>query len=428
VGIFEAERRGHTGEEDMLTSRVFGTLEILDRSKFLVPFLKQCGVELGEEMDPGRLFFNYWESTGKRTPDVILRDESILISVESKLGSQIDNWQLVEEYEDGIKAQKNFWLIAVTPDYTQPTKVEKAKSVLREKGYKDHRIKWSNWQQIYAIFRTNAKSGNETEQKLISDLLVLMKARGLGIFMGFDEAQLSSIDAFWPKIINYLEGCSALFGTLSSRLHEKGITCIEKGYTQEVVLLGSRGKALQDFKRWLPHFIAMRAWDNKWKERGTSQGLLVRFNFNPLELDAGYRLGLRKEKLQQMFSEKAQSCTLAERLHNLDNYSVSYYDQGYKLQNRVTGDSVNGEIFSSEALRDTSFLIIGRVFNQEGMASPKLVEEIEECLMKIRDIVNENCLYFSEQAINTFTPHGNAEDMEGLPSEGEPIGQESAED
>ena len=60
MGIFEAEVRRHTGEEDMLTSRVFGTLEILDRSKFVMPILEHCGVELGEEIDPGRFTFSYW--------------------------------------------------------------------------------------------------------------------------------------------------------------------------------------------------------------------------------------------------------------------------------------------------------------------------------------------------------------------------------
>ena len=40
MGIFTSEVRGHIGDEDMLTSRIFGTLEILDRSKFLVPVLE----------------------------------------------------------------------------------------------------------------------------------------------------------------------------------------------------------------------------------------------------------------------------------------------------------------------------------------------------------------------------------------------------
>ncbi|MQY55604.1 MAG: hypothetical protein GH156_03415, partial [Dehalococcoidia bacterium] len=162
MGIFEAISRGHTGEEDMLSSSVFGILEILDRSKFLAPVLEHCGIALGEEMDPGRLSFSFWESTGKRTPDVILKDKSILISVESKLGEQVDSQQLVDEYEDGMKLHKNFWLVAVTADYVKPTEIEKAKSVLRGREYKDPRVKWVNWQQIYSLLRRNAKNGNET--------------------------------------------------------------------------------------------------------------------------------------------------------------------------------------------------------------------------------------------------------------------------
>lgn len=425
MGIYEAEVRKHTGEEDRLTSRVFGTLEILNRSKFLVPILERCEIELGE-IDPDHLAFSYWEAMGKRTPDVILRDKSVFISIESKLGSSAETWQLVEEYEDGMKVQENFWLIAVTADYTEPSKVEEAKSVLSEKRYKDPRIKWINWQQIYAILRTNAKSGNATEQKLIGDLLSLLKAKGLSVFTGFEEVQLSNVATLWPKVVNFLEGCSAFFGALSSRLHEKNITCIEKGYVQEVVQTGWRAMGLQDSAYWLPRGIAMRAWDNEWKEKDASQGLLIRFRLSPLELDAGYRLNVSggNKTLGQWLTKVARSCALAEKLRDLSNCSVSYYDWDYALLNRVAGDGLSEEAFSSEALTKTSFVIIGRVFDQEEMRLPKLLDKVEECLVRIGDIVNENDLYLTKEAITKlFTSHDAIEPVEGQSGE-----QESAED
>jgi len=369
-----------------------------------VPILERCEIELGE-IDPDHLAFSYWEAMGKRTPDVILRDKSVFISIESKLGSSAETWQLVEEYEDGMKVQENFWLIAVTADYIEPTKVEEAKNVLREKGYKDSRIKWINWQQIYAILRTNAKSGNETEQKLIGDLLSLLKAKGLSVFTGFEEVQLSNVATLWPKVVNFLEECSALFGTLSSRLHQKNITCIEKGYTHEVVQTGYKGMGLQASAYWLPRSIAMRAWDNDWKEKEASQGLLMYIRLSPLELEVGYRLGFWQQNLKPMFIEAVQSCALAEKLRTLGNCSVSYYGRTYEmLEDRVVGDSLTEEVFSLEALRNVEFVIIGRVFNHEEMASPKLLDEIEECLVHMRDLVNQNGLYFTKQTIDSFTP------------------------
>lgn len=430
MGVFEAARRGHTGEEDMLTSSVFGVLEILDRSKFLVPVLEQCGVELGKEIDLGHLSFNYWQSTGKRIPDVILRDGSTLISVESKLGAQVDIGQLVEEYEDGVKAQENFWLIAITADYTQPSEVEKAKSLLREKRYKDPCIKWSNWQQIYAVLDKKAKVGNETEQKLIGDLLSLLGVKGLSMFDRFNEIQLSSVAAHWPEVIDLFHKCSALLGTLSSRLHEKNITCIEKTFNKETVLTGIRSRmALQDFGRWLPGGIGMRMWDNEWKERDPRQGFLLRLWVSTSTLEVGYRLGFgNKLKLRRMFSEAAQNCTLAEKLYTVDACVVSYYGSGYKLLNRETGNSLNDKTFSLKALENTRFLIIGRRFNQEEIVSPRLVDEIEKCLLQMRDIVNKNDLYFSGQAIYDTEEKEEEEEEEELNSEGQLEEKDLAED
>jgi hypothetical protein len=405
MSVFEAEVRRHTGEEDILTSRVFGTLEILDKSKFLAPILKQCGVELAQEAAPQSFSFSYWREMGKRTPDVILEDKLNLIFFENKLDASLEIGQLVEEYKDGIGCHKNFRLIAVTSDWVEPPEIQQSRGLLTREGIKNPGIQWISWQQIYAILRKNAKNGNRTEGKLISDLLSLLKAKSLRVFSRFDKAQLKSVNELWPQMVEFLEECAAFFGTLSTRLHEKNITCIEKGYTHEVVQTGSKAMGLQASIHWLPRSIAMRAWDNDWKEKEASQGFLIFFRLSPLELEVGYRLGFWKQNLKPMFIEAAQSCALAEKLHPL-NCSVSYYGRDYEmLENRVGGDSLNEEAFGLEALRNIEFVIIGRVFNHEEMASPKLLDEVEKCLLHMRDVVNENGLYFSKQTIGGFTPH-----------------------
>jgi hypothetical protein len=119
-----------------------------------------------------------------------------------------------------------------------------------------------------------------------------------------------------------------------------------------------------------------------------------------------------------MFSEAAQGCALAAKLNTVDNCVVSYYDRGYKLLSRETGDSLNDKTFSLQALENTRFLTIGRVFNQEEMVSPRLVDEIEKCLLQVRDIVNKNGLYFSGQAIYD-TEEKEEEEEEEVNSEGQ---------
>ena len=413
MGIFKAELRGHTGKEDVLTSRVFGTLEILDRSKFLLPILQQCGVQLLQETVPESFTFNYWREMGKRTPDVILEDDRDLIFFESKLNDSLHVDQLVEEYEDGIGCHKNFRLIAVTSDWIEPSEViQKATESLRKKLGEEPQLQWINWQKIHAILRSNANNGNQTEQKLVSDLLSLLEVKGLSTFVQFSKEQLDNIADLWPQMVEFLEECAAFFGTLSTRLHEKNITCIEKEYTHEVVQTGSKAMGLQASIHWLPRSIAMRAWDNDWKEKEASQGFLIFFRLSPLELEVGYRLGFWKQNLKPMFIEAAQSCALAEKLHPL-NCSVSYYGRDYEmLENRVGGDSLNKEAFGLKALRNIEFVIIGRVFNHEEMASPKLLDEAEECLLHMRDIINENGLYFTKQTIDHFTPQETKEPAE----------------
>jgi len=406
MGLFEAEVRGYTGEENILTSRVFGTLEILDRTKFLLPILKQCGVSLEQDTDPKNILFSYWKTMGKRTPDVILEDKSSLIFIESKLGSALDVHQLTEEYEDGMKVSKDFWLIAITRDWAEPLQIKEAKNAVT-KRYKDPHVQWINWQQIYTILRGNTKNGNQTEGKLIDDLLSLLKAKGLSAFSQFDKAQLNSVNKLWPEMIKVLEECAAFFGTLSSHLHQKNIACIEKGYTRELVQTGSSVMGLQASTRWLSPSITMRAWDNDWKEKEDTQGFLIFFRLSPLELEVGYRLGFwGSNKLRPMFAEAAQSCALAEKLHTLGNCSVSYYCQDYEVpEARVTRDSLNEEAFSLEALRKAKFVMIGRAFTPDEMASPNLLDEVEECLVHMRNMISENGLYFTKQTIDSFIPH-----------------------
>jgi hypothetical protein len=373
----------------------------LDTTKFLIPVLKQCGIELAQEAASQSFSFSYWRKMGKRTPDVILEDRLNLIFFENKLNTSLGVRQLVEEYEDGVAYHKNLWLIAVTKDWTKPSEVlQKAKESLRKELGKESQLQWINWQKIYAILRSNANNGNQTEQKLVSDLLSLLEVEGLSTFVQFPKEQLDNIVELWPQLPSFLENCCALFGMLSSRLHNKGIIA------EDSIRNGGISKGLHDYARWVPRWIAIRAWDGNWKERDWRQCLWVFVRLNPLELTAGYRLGLAgSESLYGLFTEAARSCDLARKLSAFDCYSITHL-------NRMEKDTLNEEAFGWEVLRNARDVIIGRAFSHDEMASPKLLDEIEDCLVHMRDIVNENGLYFSKQTIDSFTPHEAAEPAE----------------
>jgi len=88
---------------------------------------------------------------------------------------------------------------------------------------------------------------------------------------------------------------------------------------------------------------------------------------------------------------------------------------------------LNDKTFSLKALENTRFLMIGRRFNQEEIVSPRLVDEIEKCLLQMRDIVNKNDLYFSGQAIYD-TEEKEEEEEEEVNSEGQLEEKDLAED
>jgi hypothetical protein len=399
MGLYEAEVRGYTGEEDILTSRVFGTLDVLDRSKFLLPFLQSCDVELPETVNPDSIRFTFWETCGKRTPDVVIRDSSFLLFVENKLGSPVDNQQLRDEYVEGLRLSNGFRLLVVTANHTRPDKVDQAIEQLRGEGFEQPRIAWTNWQQIYSFLRRNRHLGNATEAKVISDLLAFMEAKGLSTFVGFDQTALKNVSELWPSVNGYLGACSAFFGALANRLQGEGISCIENGYVQEIAQFGSRSSLLRDFRTWVPRSIWMRAWDSEWNEKDTGHGFVVSFQMVPLELNAVYRLRVvsKNRNLQERFSERAIAHQLSEKLQSLCDCSMRYLDRGFQLLESIDATQLSDETLRTGIPTETHFVWIGRSFGPDELVSPSLLEDVAKYLMALRDIVKDCDLYLARE-------------------------------
>ena len=113
MSIFEAEVRHRTGDEDILTSRVFGTLSIVDKHTVLAPFLASLGLSLAGEEIPS-LTISLWKAYGDTEPDVIIESSAQLIFIEAKLGSPASCEQLEREYKHGRKAKDRFSLFLLT--------------------------------------------------------------------------------------------------------------------------------------------------------------------------------------------------------------------------------------------------------------------------------------------------------------------------
>lgn len=408
MGIFEANIRGHAADEDILTCSVFGALEILDSSKFLVPILQKCGAWPSGLDYPTGFLFEYWKSVGKRTPDVIIRSNMMLIFVECKLGSPVDVQQLVEEYEDGIVLGKDFKLILVTADNSQPEAIDRANAELKRLRSEEPQLKWISWQQIYAAMKEKIESCGAVEKKLVQDVLSLLKSKGLSVFERFQANQISSMAHFYPEMASFLQECSAFFGTLSSRLKETDILC------EDSIRTGYITRRLGSPRYWVPRWLGFRAWDKTWQQ-DLRQCLLVLLLLDPLELNIGYRLAVGGEnrKLWKMFSDAANNKRLAGKLQKSD-CTITLYGGDFARVAEISKDQIE-QTLATRLRQDVDNIVIGWVFNSRNIHSPDLLSEAEKCLVKMRNIVKEENLYFPVESIGKIGP---AEDMEDPSGDG----------
>ena len=407
MGIFEANIRGHTGDEDTLTSSVFGVLEVVDSSKFLTPILEIWG---GWPLDSDRstdFTFEYWKSAGKRIPDVIIRNNAALIFIECKLGSPADTRQLVEEYKDGVSTGENFRLVLVTADNNKPSEIDAASTKLKAQGFQDPRLQWISWQQIYAVLKQNIESDNHVEKRLVQAVLLLLKSKGLSMFEQFQQNQISRVTELWPDMVSFIEECSALFQTLSSHLKEKNIVC------EDSIRTGNITRLLQHPRYWVPRWLGIRAWDEKW-EKDFHQCLIVLFLLNPLQLNVGYRLSIGGEyrKLWEMFSDVAKNRELALKLQER-NYSVSLYGADLVPTAEIGGDDIKQGL-ATHVTRGVGDVVIGRVFTNDELYSTDLLSNIEECLIELRNIIRDEKLYLSTKIISTVVSEADSVNSSGM--------------
>jgi hypothetical protein len=391
VSIFEAQERDHNADEDRLTSAVFGTLEILDRSKFLASILKKCRIELGEQTDLNNLKFHYWLPTGKRIPDVVLREKSgnrIRIAIECKLDDRdFDVDQLVEEYEDRPDC-----LVAVSDHWSEPPEIQQARDRLKKP-----RLHWISWREIYALLHQNKEKGNATEQKLIDDLLLLMERKGLRMFDRFEDEHLNKAIALAQKLPGFqvfLSQCLIFFKTLESALRAKGMTVGKKP-----TLFEMSHKGIRDW-------FGIDAWSKTWKDQADNQYFFAHFHLDIddsqplLELIAGYHVDFTDKKkgsdLREAFTTRAKEVNLSKGLKQ-SGYSVMFWqDEGEKslLLNLASGDKLNRHTFSPKSDEHSS-LTLGRRFDLQQIASPRLLHDVVECIAGVRDMVQKNGLYFA---------------------------------
>ena len=99
ASIFEAESRGKNKDEDIVTSRVFGIYNIVNKSLILGKFLEKVGIKIPkEEVEDAQI--RLWETHGECIPDAVIQTKSNLVFVEL----------LMEEFSIRVPHKAIFWV------------------------------------------------------------------------------------------------------------------------------------------------------------------------------------------------------------------------------------------------------------------------------------------------------------------------------
>jgi len=204
ASIYAAEISGRGVEnEDQLTSRVFGALEILPKESVLLPFVKQLASDQNtgkaadypelskiaemQDKDVAHATIELWKHIPNRCPDVCITTPSIFIVIEVKQNSAPYMAQLVNQYRQAYekaKSNKNKTLayFLLTKHSQEPPEVEeevkKSEEELKLK-YKlqDARIYWRSWFKVPRWLEeiTNTKHLEEVPAKLIRATITLLE-------------------------------------------------------------------------------------------------------------------------------------------------------------------------------------------------------------------------------------------------------------
>ena len=196
VLMFRAELHGKLpsdsrNREDILTSNVFGFLEVADRSKFLARYLRDYLKLEVTDSEAIAAEFEFWPTYSDGTePDVVVAVGQWYLLFEAKLYSDfgldandVERNQLRRELREGrreaIRRGLKFRIVTVTREYWQDTK-----------RYPDIRPNdrnywiWSNWQTFHALLEDIPESSRGI---LGHQLYQLLDGRGLRGFRGYQE-------------------------------------------------------------------------------------------------------------------------------------------------------------------------------------------------------------------------------------------------
>lgn len=392
MSIFEAEVRHRIGDEDILTSRVFGTLSIVDKHTVLAPFLASLGLSLTEKEIPS-LSVSLWKAYGDTEPDVIIESSVQLIFIEAKLGSPTSCEQLEREYKHGRKAKDRFSLFLLTKDFREPEAVKEALARLSP-DFPDAKITWVRWQQVYAILKeiTQREEADSISRSLLSDLLLLLASKGLRGTIGLKQQWLQKIMASQESLSLLCDEISIFVQELNYQGAEEGLRPVTPGGTSSNIDRDGRGSSLGDPSNWFPKYLEFAYKDESWPvTQFGHRHLYVRFYLGRSEVHVGFIIAAYGGKPQQDILEKQP--ILFERLKEYPDIEVALIPLYVSKANEevVTKDAQTP--FEVDELKKFLWLDLRYKLPITTLEDQAGVTKVLDYLTKMRNLVNEVKLF-----------------------------------
>ncbi|NNE10556.1 MAG: hypothetical protein HKN20_18490 [Gemmatimonadetes bacterium] len=292
MSLYAAENRDRTSREEILLSRLFGTLFMVDRSAYLGDLLRRLDVSI-PKADLEQLQIQFWPELGVYSPDLIIEGDSHLLFVVSRTRAALGAEKLKALAENGYKLSPRFSLLVITDGRTEPEELADLREVVP--GRRDDPYRWIGWSDIYTTLHRQLDTEDETDpaRGLINGFLGLLANKGLAPFVGFDEDDLHDYREQLPVMERVFATANVLARDLDHELAEHGIQRIS-----------AHAPTSDDLDPRFMHASTFHYVDESWDPGILNCGsLIVRIDFVGGEVHVGFRSNLTDSRSRALIVE-----------------------------------------------------------------------------------------------------------------------------
>ncbi len=313
--VFSAERRGKTQvNEDSITSKVFGTMEIVG-DRLLAPFLQYFLPDLKDRELTG-LRVDFWRTfksreslaTEKpyRSPDTVVEDGTgaIITFIESKWNRSLEPGQITDEYRLCDEYSKHDpHLLVVTKTFPEeiPEGVDKG-------AIDAGRFVFTTWKAINGWLKNRHHDSDlgRTDERLVAEVIGLLDDLRQRECIGLKPEELEGLTTAWELTNGFLQEVMLFMADLRGDLGPEGIVPLKQEGGQELYRdATSRSTGRRD---WISSYFLFPFADRSWYQSrffsfNKSSFLYVVFFLDRDEIQVGY-WGNRGEMAQKVVSRE----------------------------------------------------------------------------------------------------------------------------